>query len=193
MNQEIQDNQEIQENYEKDNNKDDGFILIPTKQTGNFSILKRGSTAVNPKKIYYTIFGCFAPFGIEEYNHNYLINVTIIENKNYNYNLMVSLKNMISAFQELKNTKTGKEKYIINDKEFFNFMKCIENDDNKKYQIRLYLKKGCKILDKQNQLKNYIDVKKKRCNIKIEVGSLWVNEKIKKYGVNLYVNEIIIL
>jgi len=246
-------------------NKNDGFVLIPTKTTGNFSILKPGSTFVNPKKIYYKVYGCYVPFGIEEYNKNFLINIVITEDKNFNYNLLVSLKNMCNALIDLKNTKSGKEKYLISDKNYFSFMNLIQNNnnnnnkddikdiidnnedikdtkdikdikdikedikdikedtkdtkdtkdikdikedtkdikdkinkedikkDNNKYKLRLYLKKGCKILNKQNEIQqNHSSVKRKRCNMILEVGSLWVNEKTKKYGVNIYVNEIII-
>ena len=177
-------------------NKDDGFVLIPTKTTGNFSILKRGSTFVNPKRIYYKVYGCYVPFGIEEYNKNFLVNIEITEDKNFNYNLLVSLKNMCNALIDLKDTKSGKEKYLISDKEFFNFMNLVINKDkeeeNKKYKLRLYLKKGCKILNKQDEIQNHSDVKRKRCNMVLEVGSLWVNEKTKKYGVNIYVSEIVV-
>lgn len=64
----------------------------------------------------------------------------------------------------------------------------------KKYQVRLYLKYGVKITHSKIVGEISADhLKKKVCNIDFELGSMWVNEETKKYGLNVYVTHIKVL
>ena len=68
------------------------------------------------------------------------------------------------------------------------------NEKINKYQLRLYLRYGAKI----NHAKlvgelSASQLKGKKCNIDIELGSMWVNEKISQYGINVYVTHITVL
>jgi len=165
----------------EENKKEDIIVLKKNIKSGNWSILKKtGSTT---SRIVLILYGAYIPFGIESYNNSDIVNVEIKDNSNYNYNTLVMLKKILSTFDYLKTTDKG-SKYDIVDKEFFSFIKELDKDKDK-YNIRLYIKYGAKVV-----LKNvigdvpYSQLQHKRCNIEIEVGSLWTTDK--KYGVNIY-------
>lgn len=64
----------------------------------------------------------------------------------------------------------------------------------KKYQLRLYLRYGAKV--KHAKLigdLGYNQLKGKRCNLDIELGSMWVSNEKKQYGINIYITHITVL
>lgn len=178
---------------------DTSFILKRNKKTGNYSIMRKG-TNNKVQRAKYTINGIYLPYGCEEYNDNLIINGIIDDSTNINHNLIVILNKIIDAFSLLKHTDSGKYKYSINDKTFFSFIKKIDdnNDDTKreinKYQIRTYVKYGAKVTHSKfvGELA-YDQLKGKKCNMDIELGSMWVNNKTMHYGINIFVTHIKVL
>ena len=198
---------------------DSSFILKSNKTSGNYSILRQyvKNNKTETMRIKYNIYGAYLPFGCEEYNDNSIINAVIDDSTNINHNLMVTINKICKAFENLKDSEVGKNKYGLNDKEFFSFLKEYDqnnvettkqntvlqsqqshdnncNDKIKKYQLRLYLKYGAKI----NHAKlvgelSATQLKGKKCNLDIELGSMWVNEKISQYGINVYITHITVL
>lgn len=183
------------------------FIMNPTKKTGNFSIMKKtaNGTLIRAK---YCISNVLFPFGKEYYNNNIILNGEFYNSTNYNYNITVTLNNIVNDFISLKDTNYGIYKYNINDKTFFSFLEKIDNDiisensDNNimgeekydKYRIRLHVKYGAKVTHiKYVGELTYDQLKGRRCNIDIELGSMWINENTKKYGINVYVTHITVL
>ena len=181
------------------------FILKRNKKTGNYTILQKGKQI---KRVTLNINDVYLPFGIEHYNDKMLLNGIINDSTNYNRNNIITLQRIIDTFTALRETDSGKYKYNINDKKFFSFLKEIKEDDNKqeiktqsdnerdikKYKLRLYIKYGAKVTHKRyiGEL-DYNQLKGKKCNLNIELGSLWVNNLISQYGINLYVTHITIL
>jgi hypothetical protein len=185
-------------NIDENINKDSSFILKKTVKSGNYSIIRKGSSAGNVQRVKYTIYGAYLPFGTEYYKDNQILNAVITDATNINHNLLVTLNKVIKTFENLKTTDSG-NKYMIHNKLFFSFLKnintCEDCDKNvNKYQLRLYFKYGVKITHAKcvgelshNQLKG------KRCNINIELGSMWVNEQTMQYGINIFITHITVL
>ncbi len=220
---------------DKEANTDSSFILKRNKQSGNFSILRKGSSDKSVQKVKYTAYNIYLPFGREEYNDNLIINGIITDATNINHNLMITLNKIIRTFTELKYTDAGKYKYLINELTFFPFLKIVDpltekgegdtdlgttNDIQpvdkqkvlmnpifdegiilrqkekiiKKYQLRMYLKYGAKITHAKLVGELSADqLKGKRCNLEIELGSMWVNNDIMQYGINIYITHITVL
>lgn len=171
------------------------FILKRNKKTGNYTILKKYS-GNQVKRISLNIDDVYLPFGREHYNNKLLLNGIINDSTNYNRNNIVTLQRIIDTFIFLRDTDDGKYKYNINDKKFFSFLKDEpgEDTDIKKYRLRLYIKYGAKVTHLRyiGEL-DYDQLKGKKCNLQIELGSLWVNDSTAQYGINLYVTHIKIL
>lgn len=183
---------------ENNNNQDSSFILKKTKKTGNFAILKKTSKPGIIERVRYVAYGVYLPFGREEYNDNLILNVIIDNSSNYNHNLITTLKRITNTFESLKTTDQGRYKYDIHDKEIYNYIKELPIDDKfpdiKKYQLRLYLRYGVKATHiKYVGEVPYDQLKGKRCNLNLELGSMWVNNESKKYGINIYVTHIIVI
>jgi hypothetical protein len=218
---ESNDNGDIKNN---DNNKDASFILRRNKKSGNYCILRKiknnpdynnSNTSSNDvQRVKYTAYSVYLPYGREEFNNSLILNANINDYLNCNYNLIVTFKKIIKAFTDLRDTDQGKYKYGINDKQFYNFMKemnnndkddndndnestNVTNNDNKninRYQLRLYLRYGAKVTHSKHVGElNYNQLKGKRCNLDLELGALWVNSEIMKYGINIYVTRIVVL
>lgn len=185
------------------------LTLRKTKKSGNYTIMRclkkpsRDTEGVY-EKIKYTIYGCLLPFGVEEYNESLIINVHIDDSTNMNYNLLVTLNRVDKTFVSLAENDTLSEKYGIKNKKFFHFMKqesqkapAIDSVDKKEitnYCIRLYLRYGVKALHSKHVGElSYDQLKGKRCNLGIELGSLWTNDTTKMYGINIYVTNITVL
>jgi hypothetical protein len=179
------------------NSENSNFVLKKCKKSGNYSIMRKINDTNECEKIKYKIYNCYLPFGAEEYKNNNIINIVIDDSNNLNYNLIFTFNKIINIFQKLNENEINKQRYNIADKVFFPFMKLINNnklEDTKKYSIRLYIKYGIKITHKKYIGELTMDqLKKKYCNIDIEIGSMWVNEKIKQYGLNIYVNHISVI
>jgi hypothetical protein len=163
----------------------DKFIFKKNKNN-NYTILsKRG------KRIRFKLKGIYIPFGIEQYNDKSIINFLLDPSKqkdNNNHNNIVNLKKYIKYFIKLKD-----EQYFdFEDKDFYNFL---TEEDNDRLLLRTYLGNGIRIT-KKNLIGEYdiktISLKNKIVNVKFEFGSLWYNNSIKKYGINIFATDIII-
>ena len=73
------------------------------------------------------------------------------------------------------------------------------NDVSKKteirsYQFRLYLRYGVKVTHKKHVGElSYDQLRGKRCNLDLELGSMWVNADTMMYGINIHVTHITVL
>ena len=187
-------------------NQDSSFILKKTKKTGNYQIVKKSLNKTHTEKVKYIAYNAYLPFGREEYNDNLILNAIINDSTNYNYNLITTLKQIINTFENLKTTDVGKYKYSINDKTLFSYMKELKDDTNintniqsnkkpiKKYQLRLYLRYGAKVthVSHVGEL-SYDQLKGKKCNLNLELGSMWVNNDTMMYGINIHVTHITVI
>jgi len=169
------------------------FAFKRNKTTGNYSIY-----SADGGRIMMTLLGIYVPFGLEKYNSSEIINFLLESDNNYHYNMIVKLKDLDNELRILptKNIDIdlmGLEYYpIISENKESDDSNKNDNDKNKKavrYIIRTYLKNGAKIL--HSKLFGTYDktkLKGKRCDIDLELGSIWYNEK--KYGCTLYVSAI---
>lgn len=174
--------------------EDTSFILKRNKKTGNYTILKKGKQV---KRVSLNITDAYLPFGREHYNDKLLLNAVIYDSTNYNTNNIITLRRIIDTFTKLKDTELGKYKYNISNKNFFSFLKETPNETDEKtktYMLRLYIKYGAKVTHQKyiGEL-DYDQLKGKKCNLNIELGSLWINESSLCYGINIYVTHITIL
>lgn len=204
-------------------NQDSSFILKKNKQSGNFSILKKSLKPGIAQKVKYIAYNVLLPFGREEYNDNLILNAIISDSTNFNYNLITTLKRIVQTFEGLRDTEPGKFKYSINDKKFFSYMKELKideyNDDDipedkiinknsvkqskekspissgiKKYQLRLYLRYGAKVTHAKHVGElSYDQLRGKKCNLDLELGSMWVSSDTMMYGINIHVTHITVL
>ena len=167
------------------------FAFKRNKTTGNYSIYSADGGRIMMK-----LLGIYVPFGLEKYNSSEIINFLLESDNNYHYNMIVKLKDLDNELRILptKNIDidlTGLEYYPIISENKENED---DNDINKnkkavRYIIRTYLKNGAKIL--HSKLFGTYDktkLKGKKCDIDLELGSIWYNEK--KYGCTLYVSAI---
>lgn len=164
------------------------FILKPGKN-GNYSIHRK--TEFANERATYTIYGAHLKFGIEKYNNNNVLNPILYETNNNTYNIIITLERIANTFISMGKHEVYSKKYNINDKIFFSFLKNNSTDiDKKQYIVRLYLKRGCKIMNAQKEIIPNSEIKNKFCNIEIELGSLWVSATTNLYGINIYATEI---
>ena len=185
-------------------NNDTSFILKKTKKTGNYTILRKVKINgyVTLQRVKYTMYNVYLPYGKEEYNDNIILNAIINDSNNLNYNLLVTLNKISRTFDEINLIDICKQKYGINNKQFFSFIKELPSDSDidhveqniKQYSIRLYFKYGAKISHAKyvGEL-SYDQLKGKRCNIDVDLGSMWVNENTMMYGINIYITHITVL
>jgi len=193
-------------------NDDISFILRRNKKSHNYSILrkvKNNTLSKNPnnvsdvERIRYKIYNAYLPFGCETYKDNMIVNAIIDDSTNFNHNLLVTFNRIIETFKELKDTDVGKYKYSINDKTFFTFLKECDIDRTKntttttnekpikKYQLRFYLRYGAKVThSKLVGEMSHDQLKGRWCTLDIELGSMWVNNETKQYGLNIYITHI---
>lgn len=191
----------------KINNNDTSFTLRKTKKTGNFSIMRcvrKGTSSKQAvyEKVKYKIYGCTLPFGVEEYNDNYIVNAIINNSSNINYNTICTLNRIIKTFVALKDNDIMCERYGLNGKKFFSFMKDIQqNEDSTKHtdnlerhNVRLYLRYGVKATHSKKVGEiSYDQLKGRKCNLDIELGSMWVNSTTSMYGINIFITHINVL
>ncbi|VBB18329.1 hypothetical protein YASMINEVIRUS_792 [Yasminevirus sp. GU-2018] len=203
-----------------DDNQMTSFVLKHNKTTGNYSVLRK--SVVNGfstlQRIRYVIYGAHLPFGKEIYNDNTILNAIVYESNNLNHNLIFILNRMSKTFSEMKNIESCKTKYSIGDKTFFPFIKEIDVDNSdgaedsvstvddvdkkkkgsanifRRYSIRLYMKYGAKITHSERVGELSCDqLKGKKCNIDVEIGSMWFSASTKMYGVNIHVTHITVV
>jgi hypothetical protein len=182
----------------------DKFNFKKNKKSNNYSIFSKKG-----KKISFKLKSVYLPFGREYYNNKSIINIIIDDSDNINYNNIIILKKYSKVFSKFKNNSV--DYFNISDKEYHEFIKMNDNIDNnnnndiddnvddneidKKYfKIRCYLSNSVKITHKKYIGEvNVKDIKKKIVDIELEIGSLWTNKIINKYGVNIYINKINVL
>jgi hypothetical protein len=172
------------------------------------------------EKVKYKIYGGLLPFGVEEYNENIIVNVVIEKDNNMNYNTIGTFNRIVKTFDMLKDNENMCEKYGLSKKNFFSFMKEIKekneesdeeigneeyeqtkkqnkknkNNGTEKYNIRLYLRYGAKIThSKKVGVVPHDQLKGRRCNIDIELGSMWINSTTNLYGINIFITHITVL
>lgn len=112
---------------------------------------------------------------------------------------------IVNTFKELRNNERLKHKYGISGKTFFSFIKESQINDGdkrvdlngvpiKSYNVRLYARYGMKITHAKYVGELSLDqLRGKRCNMDIELGSLWVNPTTMMYGINLHIISIKVL
>jgi len=164
------------------------LLLVPTKKSGNYCIYKKVNNM--NERIQYTISGVYFPFGDEKYNENTIYNIKVKNDSNYKENILFDLRHITNRFKIMAETDGIKKRYNLEDKVFYEFLK----DTDEGFLIRTYLKYGAKITHKK--IIGILDssyIKGKYGNVVIEIGSLWVNRDIGKYGVNIYLNQIVVL
>tara|TARA_Y100000780_G_C13475755_1_gene336473 strand:- start:139 stop:630 length:492 start_codon:yes stop_codon:yes gene_type:complete len=161
----------------------DKIILKKNKNTDSYCIYSKKN-----KIIKFKLKSVYLPFGREIYNKKSIINISINENNNINHNNIVILKKYSKIFSKLKELDI--DYYNLKNKEYYEFI----NEKDNFYNIRCYLSNKCKI--KHNKYIGEYDINnltKKIINANLEIGSLWYNEKINKYGINVYITDIVVL
>jgi hypothetical protein len=183
-----------------DNIEISNFIFLKTKNTKNFKKTNDGTTLKknygivdkNNKKISFELKNVKIPFGVEDYNKDKILNIIIDPKENNdNYNICIFLKNIEDEFNNYKindndiliDTKNKKYHYILK-----------KNPTNDTYLLRTHILGIPNIYTSINGINIPIienDVKNRKVNIKIEIGTLWVTEN--SFGLLLYSKEIKII
>lgn len=175
-------------------NTDLKFTLSKTVKTGNYSISRKLNNGTI-ERVKYTIPNIYLPFGRESFNNKFMVNGILNNKNNVNYNMIIHLKKIAEMFENMKKSEILAQKYDIENKSFFPFIKKMDMTEslNDEYILRMYFKNGAKIYENDKEIIDYHYLKGKKCNIEIELGSLWVNDKINKFGINIYVTRIDII
>lgn len=127
------------------------------------------------------------PFGVENYNYKYVVNLEFFEKDKNNemYNFYVNILSLDKFIQE----KVRKKKQ---------YLSCIKPRNKFNPLLRVYLKKHGRIIQtefyKMNGDKKEMilmsDIKGHKCKAIIETGSIWENDN--NYGIILILKEIIV-
>ena len=98
-------------------------------------------------------------------------------------------KNKLSDNQSTNNQRTDNQ---LIDEQFKE--KNHTGKEIKKYQLRLYLRYGAKVTHatRVGEL-SYNQLKGKKCNLDLELGSMWVNNNTMMYGITIHVIHITVL
>lgn len=168
----------------------DNFIFKKNKRSKNYSILSKKC-----KKITFKLKSVYLPFGKEYYNNKSILNIIIDDSDNINYNNVFILRKYSKLFGKFKDEEI--DYYDLKDKEYHEFIKLNNQNEEtgkKYYKIRCYLSNAVKISHKKYVGEVDIkDIVKKIVDIELEIGSLWINSQINKYGVNIYIQKIKVL
>ncbi len=175
--------------------------LIKTKNTVNYkktddnSTYKKNYGIVNKdnERISFEINNIRVPFGIEKYNNQQILNITIDPTKNNeHYNIFTILKNLdddFCNFDKIKSITVSNKDILldIQNKKYYSNLK--KNNNN--YIIRTHilgLPNICTIINGKKFPVTIDDINKKNLNIKIEIGTFWITDE--NYGILLYAKEI---
>lgn len=180
----------------KNNTESTSFILKRAVNSDNYLIHRKicKNNNITYERATYVIYGAYIKFGVERYNNNNILNVYITDSNNINYNVIITLNRVVNTFTSMADNEKYKNLYSLTNKKFYPFIKEIENNENvKKYNIRLYIKKCITISHVNNKNVSINMLKNKVCNLDIELGALWINNKTNMYGINLYITHITVL
>lgn len=170
---------------------------INYKKTDDNSTYKKNYGIINKDntRISFEINNIKAPFGVEKYNNQQILNIIIDPTKyNEHYNIFTTLKNLdddLCKFDNIKNI-IGSNKDILLDIQNKKYYSNLKNNNNN-YIIRTHILGLPNIYTMINGKKFPVtldDINKKNLNIKIEFGTFWITDD--NYGILLYVKEIIV-
>jgi hypothetical protein len=178
--------------------------LIKTKNTVNYkktnddSTYKKNYGIVNKNntRISFEIKNIKAPFGIEKYNNQQILNIIINPTKNNeHHNLFITLKNLDDDFcklDKIQNIAVSNKDILLDlqNKKYYSNLKKNNND----YIIRTHILGTPNIYTMINGKKFPVttdDIDKKNLNIKIEFGTFWVTDE--NYGILLYAKDIMLV
>jgi hypothetical protein len=144
----------------------------------------------NDKKIKLKIKKCIIPFGVENFNNQYVVNIEINpnnSNEHYNmYNNINELESYLKNIYENKYCPLNLKKDIENRKYYKNIKKR-ENG----YLIRTYIIGTPEIYRTINNMRLDLrldNIKKTISNVELELGILWINDN--EYGILWYLKKI---
>lgn len=171
------------------NRSDIQMLLVPTKQSGNYLIYKKVNHT--NERFQYTINNVHFPFGKEEYNDSIIYNIMIKNESNYIENILFELRRITTKIKDMADNDRTRKRYNLDGKVFYEFMRETEEG----VMLRTYLKYGANITHRRmiGRLDRSYELKGKYGNVVIEIGSLWVNQSTGQYGVNVYLNKIVVL
>lgn len=167
------------------------ITLQPTKKTGNYMIYEKLGNGKG-KKVVFKVNNVMFPFGREEYNNNTVLNIQLNNKSNYIQNMLFDLVKIKNIFEKIKENDMLATQYNIKDCSFFDFLKPTEQPDT--FILRTYLRYGASITHKGHvgNLDHTFDMRGKYGEITFELGSMWVNQSIKQYGVNIYTSVVVV-
>jgi hypothetical protein len=173
------------------------LVFVPTKTTGNFMIYKNELIKKRKRreKIFFDIDEISFPFGAEEYNDGFILNMDINDMTNTRRNHILDMELLAKKMRKMKNDLSWRE--IMRGHDFYDFIKYKssfeDGDENVKiYQIRGYIKNGAKITDNNGEVLKKSQLKNGKGKVKLDISSLWINNSSKKYGLNIYVSNIVL-
>lgn len=133
----------------------------------------------------------FLPFGVEYYNKKQILNIELYPTKNNAHNNMYSLLRSLEEELSTKNINNYELKNNIQNLEYHSFLKQNSNSD---IHIRAYMSVNPEIYTFVGKFKENVmqsNLKGSRCNIELELGTLWINET--NFGIIFYAKSIQIL
>lgn len=165
------------------------FKLVKTKKTGNHMIYNKKNKRIRGK-----LYGVYCPYGVEEYNSNYVLNGTIYVTNNCNGNMVLLLKKINESIRGLKDVDNND--LGLHNKTYYPFLAQKKNKEGElidEYNVRGYIKHGLCIRHKTMVGEvEYSQMKGKTCDIDYELGTLWRNDDTDLYGLTIYFTKITI-
>lgn len=167
-----------------------GFNYRRNKTTGTFTIY-----TMKWRRYTYSVGEMFLPFGLERFGDGEILNVYFKVLDNFHHNFLVSMKEIDRRLENIPNTNTpfdvtGMEyKPIIKENHYTN----TDEMEDMRYYFRCHLAPGVQIRHKQyfgNYDKNAL--KGKRCDIKFDLGSIWIHNENNTYGCTIYITDIFV-
>lgn len=129
----------------------------------------------------------YSPFGIEEYNNKFILNLEV----NNNNEILRSIKEIDNFLRSIESFYIGEKEIKLDDLEYYPIIK---KRKDKKPIIRSHIKITRKKInteiknEKNDRLTIYEFPKKTKVNVILELGDLWIYKK--KFGINIYCKNI---
>ena len=142
------------------------------------------------KKIKLKIKNCIIPFGVENFNNQYVVNIEINPKKtNDHYNSYNDIKSLETYLKNIDDNKYCPKnlKDDIEDREYYKNLKKRDNG----YLIRTYIIGTPEIYRTLHGMRIDLqlnNIKKTISNVELELGILWINDD--EYGILWYLKKI---
>lgn len=157
--------------------------LVLTKIKKNYLVHERKNNTLVP--IIFKLENVYCPFGVEKYQFKEIVNFEFKDKSTNN--------TVLNSFSKIKQL----DEFLCDRDEFLNknYLSCLRQRSNYPWTIRTHIKQkknlSTIVKDKNNNEHTILDIVCKKCNVYLELSSLWCTDS--NYGIVLCINEIELL